>query len=248
MTISPLADVSPHAVLGSNVSIGPFTVVHSNTVLGDNVTIQSHCALGVPAASSNGEPLRIGDNSLVRSHSVFYEASAFGPNLHTGHHVTVREHVTAGANLQLGTLADLQGETTIGDYVRIFNAAHITQFSAIGSFVWIFPYVVFTNDPLPPSAGPYVGVTVGDFAVIATNVTVLPGTVIGADALVGASSLVSRNVDPGDFVSGIPAKKLGRASQLVKRDGTSAAYPWRRHFHRGFPPEIVESWIVEFQD
>ena len=54
----------------------------------------------------NSSPLVIGDNSFIRSQSIFYAGSVFGENLTTGHRVTVREGVKAGKNLQLGTLSN----------------------------------------------------------------------------------------------------------------------------------------------
>lgn len=248
MTISHLADVSPQAVLGENVTIGPFTVVHDNVILGDDSTIESHCAIGIPTPLADGKPLVIGDGAIIRSHCVFYEGSTFGPGLRTGHKVTVREGVLAGDDLQLGTLADLQGNAVIGDHVRIYNAAHICRESVIGSYVWIFPYVVLTNDPHPPSDGFFAGARVEDYAVIATRATVLPGVVIGSGSLVGALSLVSKDVEPESFVSGIPAKKIAMTRHIQLRDGSGPAYPWRRHFHRGMPEEAVRAWIAEFEN
>jgi len=246
VTISPLAHVDPAAQLGTNVTVGPFTVIHANVVLGENTTIGSHCVIGVPTLLAEGEPLRIGANSTVRSHNVFYEGSTFGDGLVTGHQVSVREKLVAGVDLQLGTLADLQGHTSIGDHVRIYNGAHIARESRIGNYVWIFPYVVFTNDPHPPSDMATTGPIVEDFAVIATRATVLPGVRIGSDSLVGAASLVTKDVPAGMFVSGVPAKKVALAKYVSLRDGSGAAYPWRRHFHRGFPAEVVERWVAEF--
>jgi UDP-3-O-[3-hydroxymyristoyl] glucosamine N-acyltransferase len=69
-------------------------------------------------------------------------------------------------------LSDLQGHCEIGDYVRFHSNVHIGQKSKIGNFVWIFPYVVLTNDPYPPSNN-LVGVTVHDFAAIATMSVIL---------------------------------------------------------------------------
>jgi hypothetical protein len=34
---------------------------------------------------------------------------------------------------------------------------------------------------------------------------------------------------------------------MVLKDGTRRpAYPWRRHFHRGYPDEVVAAWLAEF--
>lgn len=247
MAISQLAQVSPHAILGENVEVGAFTVIHDNVIIGRDTIIQSHCAIGIPTPLAEAKPLTIGDGALIRSHCIFYEGSSFGPGLATGHQVSVRENLVAGEDLQIGTLADLQGHATIGNHVRIYNGAHIARETTIGNFVWIFPYVVFTNDPHPPSDGALVGAIVGDYAVLATRATVLPGVVIGSNSLVGAASLVSKDVEAGTFVSGSPAKRIALARHVLLRDGSGPAYPWRRHFHRGFPADVVDSWIAEFE-
>jgi len=245
--ISTLAHIEPGALLGPGVSVGPFTHIFGNCVIGENTQIGSHCSLGVPSSNAEGSPLVIGANSLIRSHSVFYEGSVFGPNLTTGHQVSVREMVIAGKDLQLGTAADLQGHQTIGDFVRIYNGAHISRLTKIGSYVWIFPYVAFTNDPHPPSDGYLSGATVGDYSVIGTRATIMPGVKIGSDSLVGAGSLVSMDVPESFFVTGLPAKKICKVELIQLKDGSGPAYPWRRHFFRGFPAEQLIDWVAEFK-
>jgi acyl-[acyl carrier protein]--UDP-N-acetylglucosamine O-acyltransferase len=242
--VHPDARISPQAELGENVSIGPFSIVHANVVVGPGTEVGSHCELGLESPNTDG-PLVIGSNSLIRSHSVFYAGSKFGAGLSTGHRVTVREATVAGDGLQIGTLSDFQGHIKFGQYVRTHSNVHIGQGSTVGNFVWIFPYVVFTNDPHPPSDGYFRGVVVEDFAVVSTASTVLPGVRVGRDSLVGANSLVSRDVPPGHVVVGVPAKDRGLASNVQLSDGSGPAYPWRRHFHRGYPADEVEKWNAE---
>ena len=244
--IHPTALVSEQARIGADVTIGPFTTVHGNVVIGDGTTIGGYCELGVPSALSDGSPLDIGAGSLIRSHSIFYEGSQFGARLVTGHRVTVRERTLAGANFQIGTLCDIQGHCQIGDYVRFHSNVHIGQKSRIGNFVWIFPYVVLTNDPHPPSET-MIGCTIEDFAAIATMSILLPGVTVGAGALVGGHSSVSRDVAPDTVVGGTPAKFLCETARIkLKSDPSQSAYPWRRHFHRGYPAEVVARWKAEF--
>ncbi len=240
------AIVSPKAKLGTDVSIGPFTIIHDDVVIGDGSTIESHCEIGKSTALSDGSPLIIGRSSLIRSHSVFYQGSNFGDNLVTGHRVTVREMTRAGKNFQIGTLGDIQGHCEIGDYVRFHSNVHIGQHSRIGSYVWIFPYVVLTNDPHPPSHV-VMGVTVEDFVAIATMSIILPGVTVKKGALVGAHSSVNRDVEADTVVAGSPAKFICETSKVKLKDGSNeSAYPWRKHFHRGYPKEIVAEWLKEF--
>ena len=244
--IHPTALVSPSAKLAANVIIGPFTVVHDNVHVGSGTRIDGFCELGYPTALADGQPLIIGCDSVIRSHSIFYQGSHFGDGLVTGHRVTVREKTKAGRNLQIGTLGDIQGHCVIGDYVRFHSNVHIGQHSQIGNYVWIFPYVVLTNDPHPPSEF-MMGVTVEDFAAIATMSIILPGVTVGKGALVGAHSSVSRNVDADTVVAGTPAKFVCETSKIKLKDGSnSSAYPWRKHFHRGYPEALVAEWIKEF--
>lgn len=247
MTIHPSAIVEEGAKLGENVSIGVNVIIGANVIIGDNTTIQNNCEIGVYSTGDNISPLVIGNNSFIRSQSIFYTGSVFGENLVTGHRVTVRESVVAGKNLQLGTLTDLQGDCVIGDYVRMHSSVHIGKYSKIGNYVWIFPYVVITNDPRPPSSIQK-GVTIEDYVVLSTMSVVLPGIVVKKDTLVGAHSLVSKNTNKGTLVAGNPAKEICLASKMRLHDGChKPAYPWRRHFYSGYPVDVVNDWKAEFE-
>lgn len=244
MSIHPTAIVSPKAQLAGDVVIGPYSIIHDNVILAEGTEIQSFCELGISNGLSEGAPLQIGRDSLIRSHSVFYEGSMFGEKLVTGHRVTVREKTCAGKNLQIGTLSDIQGHCQIGDYVRFHSNVHIGQKSQVGNYVWIFPYVVLTNDPHPPSET-LIGAKIQDFAVIATMSVVLPGADIAKGCLVGAHSSIKGETDPDYVYAGSPAKKVCPTSRIMLSDGSGAAYPWRNHFKRGYPEEVIKQWGEE---
>jgi len=240
--IDKTAIVSLKAQIGNNVTIGPFSIIYDNVEIGDNTEIASYCEIGVPSELSNQKKLRIGENSIIRSHSVFYESSTFGNKLITGHRVTVREHTNAGENLQIGTLTDIQGDCNIGNFVRLHSNVHIGKMSQISDFVWIYPYCVLTNDPHPPSET-LKGVCINRFAVIATMSVILPGVVIGEGALIGAHSMVNKNAEANMIYSGNPATKIGPTSRIKLSDGSrKAAYPWINHFMRGYPKEVLNQW------
>lgn len=237
--------VSPKARLGDGVEVGPCSIVHENVVLGNRVRIGAYCELGIATPLGDGTPLVLGDDSQVRSHSVFYESSSFGPGLTTGHHVTVREKTVAGAGFQIGTLSEIQGDCSIGDYVRFQSSVFVGKKTTIGSFVWIFPYVVLTNDPTPPS-NVLLGCTIEDYAAIAAAAVVLPGVTVGRHALVAAQACVTKDVPPHRVVAGVPARVVGETAAIKLRDGSGeAAYPWTRHFTRGYPGSVVAAWASD---
>ena len=247
ISIHPTSIINKYAKIGKNVIVGAYTIIHKNVDIGDGTIIGSHCEIGHPAQnSSDSGILIIGKNSYIRSHSIFYEGSYFGDNLITGHHVTVREKTKTGRAFQIGTLSDIQGHCEIGEFVKFHSNVHIGKNSKINNYVWMFPYVVLTNDPHPPS-DIAIGVTVEDYVVIATMSIILPGVTLKEGSLVGAHSSVSRDVEKNTVVAGSPAQYLCETSKIKLKDGSGLnAYPWRRHFHRGYLPETIEKWIAEF--
>lgn len=63
----------------------------------------------------------------------------------------------------------------------------------------------------------------------------------------GAHSSVNRDVAADTVVAGSPAKFICETSKVKLKDGSgNAAYPWRKHFHRGYPEEVVTAWLNEF--
>ena len=177
--VHPTAIVSEEAVLGQRVTVGAFAVVNAGVTLGDDAVVGTHCVLGEPptdfylSSSYTHTELNVGERSRIRSGSILYSGSDIGSDFETGHRVTIREGTQIGHHTRVGTLSDIQGDCRIGNYVRLHSNVHIGQKSRVNDFVWIFPYSVLTNDPQPPSYS-LLGVTVEEFAVIATMVVVLP--------------------------------------------------------------------------
>lgn len=239
-SIHPTALISPKASLGDNCTIGAYTTIHDHVVLGNNSIVEAYCELGYSQKDMGDTPLIIGDHAHIRSYSLFYQGSSFGDYLHTGHRVTIREATTVGRYFSVGTLGDIQGHCDIGDYTRFHSNVHIGQKSSIGNFVWIFPYTVLTNDPHPPSYS-LKGVRIDDYAIVATMTTILPGVHIGSEALIGAMSLVNKDISPATIAFGSPAKGRGAVTQVMDAHG-NPVYPWFPNLKHRYPEEAALLW------
>lgn len=241
MSISSSAKVSPRAKLGGDVTIGDFAVVHDEAEIGDGTVIESHCVIGAPPVRGERR-LVLGPRTLVRSHSVLYGGSNLGEALVTGTHAVIREGSRLGRGVQIGAFTELQGDLTIGDYTRTQSSVFIPKNCSIGAFVWLMPHVCLTNDPYPPSDDADRGVTIDDYAVLCARTVVLPGVRIGTRAVVGAQSLVTKDVPADALAFGVPARVRGKAAEVMRREGKGPAYPWTAHFRRGYPDDVVAGW------
>ena len=243
--------ISPSAKIGNNVRIGNHTIIYDNVEIGDNTIICNDCVIGEPLNDyySEGECYEnpqtiIGPNSLVRSHTIIYAGNTMGDHFQTGHRVTVREYTVFGSHCSIGTLDDIQGHSVFGDYCRLHSNVHVGMHSTLGNFVFIYPYVVFTNDPTPPS-NTCIGPTVGDFSQVATSSVLLPGVKIGRHCLVGAGSVVAKDVPDYQLVLGSPAKVIKDVRTIKDRETGMLHYPWPLRFERNMPWQGIgfEQWI-----
>jgi acetyltransferase-like isoleucine patch superfamily enzyme len=232
--------ISDSAIIGQNVKIGDNTAIYDNVIIGDNSIISNDSVIGEPLQSYyNVENYEnpttvIGENSLIRSHTIIYCGSEFGAGFSTGHRVTIREYTKFGMQCRVGTVSDIQGFSTFGDYCWLHSNVHIGQKSTIGNFVFIYPYVVFTNDPTPPSEI-CIGPTVGDYSQIAVFSVLLPGVNIGKHCLIGAGSVVGKDVEDYQLVVGSPCKFIKDVREIKSRKTGESHYPWPLRFDRGMP-------------
>lgn len=233
-------------IIGANSSIGENSFLDFSVIIRENVTIGHNAFVGartilgeylvdfIEKRDCQNHKTKIGNDCVIRSETIIYGENVIGDNFQTGHRVTIREKSNIGEHVRIGTLSDIQGDCLIGNYVNLHSNVHVGQKSVIKNYVWIFPYVILTNDPNPPSEQ-LLGVTVEEFAVIATGSVVLPGKVIGRDSLVGAGAIVNRDVAEGKVVVGNPIREIGETNKIKNKTTGEAVYPWRYHFDRGMP-------------
>jgi len=112
-----------------------------------------------------------------------------------------------GDDSLVGSSSKLDGTVKIGKAVIIQSNAYLPHLTAIEDGVFIAPNVCFTNDPYPLSKR-LIGVTVEKDALICANSTLLAGIRVAKGAVVGAGSVVTKDVAPETVVVGNPARFL----------------------------------------
>ncbi|MEY4703122.1 MAG: hypothetical protein RIR96_1019 [Bacteroidota bacterium] len=244
--------ISPSAKIGKNVRIGDNTVIYDNVVIGDNTVICNDCHIGEPTGAYYKDsdyinpPTIIGADCLIRSHSIIYASNTIGDHLITGHHIMVRTGNKIGHHSSIGNFTELHGDAVIGNYVRLHSNVCICEYAVVHDYAWIFPGTILSNGVTPPG-NLLLGPEVGPYTVIAVNAVLLPGVKIGANCLVGASSVVTKDVPEFTVVIGSPAKNMGDIRNIQSKETGGAYYPWPNHFDRGMPWQGMDynTWLSQ---
>jgi acetyltransferase-like isoleucine patch superfamily enzyme len=197
---------------------------YPNVHLGERVQIDEFCVLGRPARGREpgSAPLVIGDDAIIRSHTVVYGGVKIGAHFQCGHWVLVREDTVIGDDCSIGSGTVIEFSVRIDDGVRLHSQCFVPEHSILEAGCWLGPRVVITNARFPAAPRTKASlepVLIRKGAKVGANATLLPGIVLGAGCLVGAGSVVTRDVPEGAIVIGNPARLAGLVSELRDKDG-----------------------------
>lgn len=141
------------------------------------------------------------------------ESDEIGEGTRIWHFVHVRQGAKIGRNCNIGKGVYIDTGVIIGNNVKIQNFATIYRGVVIEDDVFIGPAVVFTNDLYPRafiwSEDRIVPTIVKKGASIGANSTIVCGVKIGEYAMIGAGSVVTKDVPPFGLVYGNPARLKG---------------------------------------
>lgn len=144
-------------------------------------------------------------------------------------------HVRRGARigrdcvLARGVFVDL--DVQVGNGVKIQNYVSVYRGVTIEDGVFVGPLVCFTNDRVPraifPSGAPRGAddwelsqTRIRRGAALGANCTIVAGTTIGEWAMVGAGSVVTKDVEDHALVVGVPARRIGWVCACGQRKAT----------------------------
>lgn len=189
------------------------TVAEELICVGPRASIDASAILGERPERSIAEPtLRIGEDACIRSGSVIYAGSTIGSHFNVGHNTIVREENRIGDHVSIWGNSTVDYGCTIGHRVKIHTGVYVAQFTVIEDDVFLAPGVMLANDPHPgcPRAHDCMrGPILRRGAQIGVNVTVLPFVTIGEHALIGAGSVVTRDIPSAAVAYGNPARVVG---------------------------------------
>ncbi len=203
--VHPSAVIADGAVIGAGCRIGPFCVIGPEVVLGERVTLKSHVVI-------DGDT-HIGDETVVFSFAVIGEIPQdlkFGgekSRLRIGARNRIREHVT----MNTGT-ANGGGETRIGDDGLFMAGCHIAHDAQIGDRV-----IIVNSSAI---AGHCI---IEDDVIVGGLCGVHQFVRIGRGAIIGAVTMVTKDVVPHGLVQGPRGVLDGLNLVGLKRKGVARA-------------------------
>lgn len=152
------------------------------------------------------------------------EFVSIAPDVKLGNDVKIYKFVnlygcTIGDESKIGAFVEIQKGVTIGCRVKVSSHSFICEGVTIEDEVFIGHGVMFINDLYPRSTTDEGGLqseadwcvvptTVKKRASIGSNATILCGVTIGEGAIIGAGSVVTKDVPANTIVAGNPARIL----------------------------------------
>ena len=137
------------------------------------------------------QTLTIGSETLVWQYTIILQGA------HIGNHCNINAHCF------------IENDVTLGDNVTVKCGVSLWDGIVLEDNVFIGPNAVFTNDMYPRSKQKYVprNTIVKQGASIGANATIIAGLSIGEHAMIGAGSVVTKDVPNNTLWYGNPARQ-----------------------------------------
>jgi acetyltransferase-like isoleucine patch superfamily enzyme len=222
--------------IGENISVGAYAVVDKQVKLGNNVKIHSHVVISgaveigddveilpfayigrLPSSSASIKnqnksiaKTKIGSETVISPHAILYAGCNIGAQCLVGDAASIRENVNISNKAIVGRHVTIGPNVEIGARTRIVDFAHITGDTVIGEDVFISTHVCSANDNSFATGQDIKlkGQNIGNRVHIGLGAVLLPGITIGDDSVIGAGSIVTKDIPTGKLAFGQPAKLI----------------------------------------
>ncbi len=231
--IHPTAVIDPKASLGDHVSVGPYCVIEGAATVGDHCQLASHVI--IKGRTTLGQGNIIDDGAVLGGRAQHLAQHAPG-GLIIGSHNTIRENVTIHCAMSEALY------TTVGDHNLIMVNAHVAHDCQIGNHTILANNVMLAGH-----------VCIADHAYLSGAVGVHQFCRVGAHAMVGGQSHVTKDIPPFVTVDGQTTRVVGLNLIGLRRRGFTPAEisqlkaAYRLIYRRGLTwKEVLERLNEEF--
>ena len=163
---------------------------------------------------------------MIHETACVEDGAKIGDGTNVWHFVHIRKGANIGKKCNIGKDVFIDINVKVGDNCKIQNFATLYHGLTVGNDVFIGPHVCFTNDIYPRakiwSEEKVAKTVVKDGASIGANSTIIAGITIGKYAMIGAGSVVTKDVPDYALVVGNPARVVGRVDEkgnVTRTDG-----------------------------
>lgn len=219
-TIPSSATVGEGCILGEGVVLHENVVLYPGTRIGNYTEIFDNTVIGRPPRSAGNlvhklkdsfQPVEIGSGCVIGCDVVMYAECVLGDHVLIGDGAKIRENAILEDYALVAMNCTLNHHVTVKKRSKVMDLSHITARTIIEEEVFVAPLVSSANDNNMRLKGKEVGdaqiIRLESGARIGSGSILLPGVQVGADAIVGAGAVVTRDVSAGTRVMGMPAKE-----------------------------------------
>ncbi len=160
-------------------------------------------------------------NYFAHDTAIIDKGSQIGSDTKIWHFSHLMANCKIGNNCNIGQNVVISPKVILGNNVKVQNNVSIYTGVICEDDVFLGPSMVFTNIINPRSAvirrDQYVETWVRKGASVGANATLICGNTIGKFSLIGAGSVITKDVRPYAMVVGNPAKQIGWVSEYGHR-------------------------------
>jgi UDP-2-acetamido-3-amino-2,3-dideoxy-glucuronate N-acetyltransferase len=161
------------------------------------------------------------NNVFIHETAIVDEGAIIGEGTKIWHFSHICKGAIIGKNCNIGQNVFIAGDTIIGDNCKVQNNVSIYSGVEAEDYVFFGPSCVLTNDINPrgmhSKGGKYIKTILKKGVTLGANSTIVCGNTLGEHCLIGAGSVICKDVEPYSIIVGNPGKKIGNIDEKGNR-------------------------------